>query len=445
MALRAAVTMGQPSDALPEVASPTTNAVPLKSADSFADDPHRQLEAAALADAIERLRGTISDERIDADLTVGQFVARTQSLGQLVKALQGAQQVGPPRWSGDVCEVRVRIDGAVVARALTGIAAEAGENSPRPAAALGAELSEWSQRAFTATGSSIGAAGAASALGESSGTAGDARAGRHIAYASARANAVTNVVERIDDVEFLPGVSVGQVMQDASVAAAVRSWLSGRPVTQVEFLIDGAVDVTIAVPGREFAERLCAAAKAGGRAVPQGADFDALASALGRRVSLAEGRGSANAAVRQPDGQIAPPTEPATGQSGGQPIEADTHGAVAASGTTMVGLPVWADRKIVCESLAMPAAGLSKLRIRSSAEDAAMQQLHREVDGLALPSGGTIAEAVRRDPLAATAVRRAMEHVQVEKVVYEVDGSVSVRILLDGADLWSALGEAGYR
>jgi hypothetical protein len=64
---------------------------------------------------------------------------------------------------------------------------------------------------------------------------------------------------------------------------------------------------------------------------------------------------------------------------------------------------------------------------------------------LTLPSGGTIGQSEKTDPRIAQAVDRALRHVEVAKVIYDPDGSVSVRVVLEAQQVWNELLDGGYR
>src|SRR5678816_1557117 len=70
--------------------------------------------AAATENAIQALRHQVRAVRLDRDLTVGQFVDKSEGEHQLVTTLARAQQIGGPRWLDDqTAQVRLEISVAI--------------------------------------------------------------------------------------------------------------------------------------------------------------------------------------------------------------------------------------------------------------------------------------------------------------------------------------------
>jgi hypothetical protein len=385
---------------------------------------------------------TISAQRIDNDLSVGQFLDRTQSTQRLINALQSAEQVGEPRWNDDGCEVRLKIAGPRLVAELTAIASAAGAASPRPPMALAAELDEWEQRVFTATGTSIAAERAADVPvpGIGMGTVG--RPARRAAFAAARQDAVRNLLDRISTISFVDGQTVGQVMNDPAIGAPVTDWLQTRPVTQVEYLGSRQLQITLAVGGTDLAQEILQSARDAHRPVPQGADTNRFVAAVNQEVGLVRGWGVAPGAG--PQGGIESAT--LSNESSSQPVQNPALAPTAPPAPMVpASPPPWVNQQVVGQATALANPNRARLRILSAAEDAAVANLKQSIDALALPAGGTLGQSEKADPRIAQSVQRSLRHVQVAKVIYDPDGSVSVRVVLEAQQVWSDLVDSGYR
>src|SRR5258706_13690250 len=64
------------------------------------EDANRSQVRAATADAVENLLDEVSRASLARNLTVDDFLRRTNSRDEMVKVLQRAQQIGGPRWIG---------------------------------------------------------------------------------------------------------------------------------------------------------------------------------------------------------------------------------------------------------------------------------------------------------------------------------------------------------
>jgi hypothetical protein len=435
-------------------ATPTTVsavAVPPASAPVTAAslDPSRRaaLVAAARADAVDRLLVNISAQRIDNDLTVGQFLDRTQSTPGLMAMLRSADQVGDPRWNDDGCEVRLDIAGSHLVAELTAIASSAGRASPRPPMALAAELDEWEQRTFTATGSAIVAERASDVPVPGIGMGSVGRPARRAAFAAARQGAIRDLLDRTAFIPFTGDQTFGQVMRDPAIGAPVTDWLQTRPVTQVEFLGSRQVQITLAVGGTDLAQEVLQSARDAHRPAPQGADAERFVAAIDQRVGLVRGWGAAPGSG--PDGGLESATlssgEPATqptGQPTGQPT---VQSAPPTPPLTPGAPPDWVNQQLVGQATALASQSRARLRVLSAAEDAAVANLRQSIEALPLPSGATIGQSEKTDRRVSQAVDRSLRHVEVAKVIYDPDGSVSVRVVLEAQQVWSDLVDGGYR
>ena len=112
---------------------------------------HAQVSAAT-ANAIAALREDVLRAPIARDLTVADFLDRTDRHADLDKVLARARMIGGPRWIDDdgTTQVRLEISGPLVRQALLRIAAAHPKKSPIPAEALAVELTKWDQVRFGA-------------------------------------------------------------------------------------------------------------------------------------------------------------------------------------------------------------------------------------------------------------------------------------------------------
>jgi hypothetical protein len=123
------------------------------------DDPRRAQVAAATADALDALRDDLLSAPVTADITVEEFVDRTEAHDQLAKALKRAEQIGGTRWLDDqTCQVRMELRGADLAETLVKIAAAHPREAGLPPDVLRERVAGLSELTFAATGMSTRAA-----------------------------------------------------------------------------------------------------------------------------------------------------------------------------------------------------------------------------------------------------------------------------------------------
>src|SRR4051812_14278012 len=112
--------------------------------------------SAALANAVDKLHDDIADERLSPQLTVGEFLNRTNAHDRLLDTLRRGQQIGGPRWTDDrTCQLKLAVPAEQVAHTLIDVANAAGPKSPIPAEALAVKLKDWKGRTFIETGTSL--------------------------------------------------------------------------------------------------------------------------------------------------------------------------------------------------------------------------------------------------------------------------------------------------
>src|SRR5688500_2601084 len=107
---------------------------------------------AARANAIASLHRQIYSTKITPALSVREFIKQTGGQAILQRALDGAEQIGGPRWIDDrICQVRMEISGVRVGNTLLEIANNTPALAPLSPGQLQAEVNDWKHRTFSAT------------------------------------------------------------------------------------------------------------------------------------------------------------------------------------------------------------------------------------------------------------------------------------------------------
>jgi hypothetical protein len=390
-------------------------------AQGHADPTRAQIEAAT-ADAIRVLKRDIRAATLTPNLTVGDFVSQTDSGDALDETIQGAQQIGGPRWIDDqTCQVKLEVPGAKVARSLVSIAAVRPRQSPLPAAALEQRTSNWKQRSFTATGTSI-SADRVPVIRPSdpnlrwSGITDD---DRRQAVAAARQDAARKLIDSIRPIELSPGKTVGDVVSREQVQKAVTDWVSSQPVVQLRYDDNMELELMVATPPDELLETVMSSAShTQGTTLPSDrASIEALQRAFSRHMTAAVGR----AKVTRADGAT---TTAAAIELPDRP-------------------PEWVFQSLDAEATAQPAR--TRLLTQSAAAGKATDLLRARVNALSLTPDMTIEQAAGANPRIAAAVERVVLRARLYKVDYNADGTAMVRMMLDPRDLWTELRQATSR
>jgi hypothetical protein len=386
-------------------------------------DARRAQVDAAVFNAVEGLYREVTRSPVTGAVTVGELVERVGGRAELIRALQGAQEIGGPRWLDDqTAQVRLEISGSRVRQVVLQMAASNPRKTPVNADALAALLADWDRKTFGAVGTSTGAAGVVELrpTAEDPAWAGVPEQARRDAIAAARTDAGRRVIDGVRQVELKQGVTVGQVMERAGspVAGALDRYLADRPVTGVQFRQDRQVEVGLSVPGEELAGVIRGAVE--GMKDPQLAavDWNGVTGQIVRAVGQGTGVATAGGAVRrEPDAGVAQVAPSATVRIPAEP-------------------PEWVWRQVDADASAK--GGESALKCARAAERAAGEKLRAQVD--ALPLGGmTIGEAGTRDPRVADAVGRGVARARVYKSDYQADGTATVYVSLELRDVWEQL------
>jgi hypothetical protein len=372
----------------------------------------RDQVAAASRRAIESLRAQIGQEPIGRGFTVDDLLKKTSSSKEFMKTIDRAQQIGGPRWiDAQTCQVRLEIDGPVVARRLVEIATLDHLESPIPPEVLQFNLRNWDNRTFSATGSSACSSAAMDVRpDEGTGWAEVSRAARRQAVSSARQDAADKVLATISPVPLGPKQTIGDALKVAPVAQDVRQWIEARPITQVQFMPDRRVGVTLAVPADGL--------------------LQALRDSVGRHKAL---------------GSIDPSAWSAAGEqfasligSGGVLGAAQAGAArVSQSAVTLPDIPPdWAQKQIEAVGIVHSGHGLLAAR---AAEADADEKLRGQVRRLQLQPTMTLAQAADQDKEIADAIDRGIGHARTTRTEYPPAGGAQVTTSLDLNDVWQEL------
>lgn len=387
-----------------------------------ADEPRRAQVAAATADALGALQDDVLSTPVTADLTVAQFVDKTDSREALVKALRRAELIGGTRWPDDqTCEVRMELSGSELAEALVQIAAANPRAAGLPPDVLRARVAGLRERTFAATGMSTSAIDHLRPALDDEAWRGVADEAVRAAIADARHSAARQVLESVEAIEAPGGAALGELFEDQQVRDALEGWAMNRPVTSVQFQPELEVRVTIAATGEDFWNELVAAVD-DREDLPFPGDEEArreLRARVLRRVEPAVGRARAKGELDGGGGGAQPASDAAS-------IPADP--------------PRWVVRHADAKGAASPpVAGNSRLKTARAAEKAARRELSRQIDGLPLSRDLTLGDAARRDGRLRDAIVRTLRRAKVSKVNYLAGGSAEVSISLDLRELWYEL------
>jgi hypothetical protein len=380
-----------------------------------ADDLRDAQVDAATANAIEALRADVADERLSPKVTVQDLLKKTDSAGDLIKALRRAQRIGGPRWIDDqTCQVRLELGGDRVADALVQIAQTHADTSPIPADAIRQKLQSWDNRTFVATGTSA----ASEVIGGLRPQGNEAWArvsneARKAAILSAKQNAAQRAIDGVKPIKLTKTKTVADALANAEVNDAMMAWVQSRPATSVQFRDDLSVDVTLVVPPGEMFD-VFRTSLHDKKAVPQPAsdeDWLRVRKEFVDRATNVTGRGRAvSQAPTQPQLLAILPDE----------------------------APKWINQPLTAEATSDRASG-GKLRTARAAEDKAITELRKKIDALPLTSSQTIGAVTKQNKSLGDAIDQALQHAKPYKVDYRGDGSVSVKVMLDARDLWDAL------
>jgi hypothetical protein len=381
------------------------------------DDP-RTLQDAAIADATKNLGDEIRAAHISRDLTVNDFITRTGADQQLLQLLHRAERIGGPRQIDDqTFQIRMELRGDRVAAALVEIARQAEDRSPIAPDALAQALSDWKNRTFSVTGSSLSFQRADSLPPGAVSPAWRAvtKEAQDQAKAAARDDAVQRVLEAVGPVR-VGEKTAGDVIEDNdSVKMALSDWLRKRPVNNLVFGDDLRVSYTLSASGEElFDQFLAAARQAKIRIDLDRATYDKLKDEFGRRVT------------------------PTTGSSGDNKKTQLLKVGDAAPATIPPQPPDWVFQQI--DATGQAKYRDAKLQAQQEAVDRANDAIRAKLQALPLNKNETVGEAAKHDPLVKDALNRAISQTRIYHVSYPADG-VEVKVALDPREFWQALNQ----
>jgi hypothetical protein len=368
----------------------------------------RDQVSAANTQALVELRRAIASEPIGDGYTVGDLISKTGTKKRFAEAISRAQQIGGPRWldDGATCQVKLELPAGRVASTLVAIATQSNLETPVPANVLQGRLQSWTNRTFSATGTSTGAA-----------AVGDGARGKGVC--DARDRAVAQTMDAIRPVALAGGKTVGDALAQKEVGQRVEEWLTARPLTQIEFADGGESRVSVTVSPDELFDTFRVAAGAAvvnnqPVALPKDEnEWQRVRNEFNARVTPTVTRGVANANANA----AAPPVNVKLA-------------AVAVPNAA----PNWIDRTIDAEGKGT--AKGSQLKAARAAEADAANKLRAKLDPLPLGGGMTIAQAVAKDKTLENALDRALVRARTMRVEYQGVDAATAKVQLDLREVW---------
>lgn len=348
-----------------------------------AEDP---VVAAARNDASARLASQIVDEPLDAGMTIGAFLDATQSQSLLASAIDRAEQVGGPRvLARQFVQVRLQLSGESVRDVLVRAAEASGAKSPIKPDRVKAVTKVLAFRTFTATGT----ADAADVLANASST----QPAENGSVGAARADAARVLLTRIEARVAKDDVQLAEQLRDPRTRERLLESLSRR--AKLSSVEQGPDEVRVTAIVSIDDE-------------PITTELNAISPKL-------------LAAVRA---EGATPTVGRAKVEQAKPVE-------------IPNVPAWVNEPITTSASA-PDAG-SKLRTARAAENAARDAMREKLRSLPLAERETLGTASQVDPHFADAIDAAAISARVVGTDYRADGSVEVRVSIDGQSVWQAV------
>ena len=390
------------------------------------DEGGRAQVRAATADAVSNLLEEVSRASLARNLSVGEFLRRTNSSDELVKVLQRAQQVGGPRWIDDhTCQIELQISGPVVAGALNRIAAANPRATPISPRELARVVKEWDERSFSATGAATSRLPAVRVRG--SDRIGHPRTGgwqeisqkaRDQAVAAAKLDAARRSMSSVRPITLTPRSTVGDALAVKGVGERMQEWYVSQPAARVELTDDMEAVVELeGTPAESFETFHDLALKQKEVAVPADErEWDRVKEDFERRMVTPIGR--AVVPMDGPGGEAV--------MAGPKPLALPGHS------------PAWARRRLEATG---SGKAHSKLMAARDGEAAAEAKLRRQIEELELTPTQTVGQAAKEDPRVERAINRALGRTRIGKADYHADDSAEVSVYLDLGDFWRELRE----
>lgn len=382
--------------------------------DALASSSEAQVSAAT-GNAVDRLISDVLEERIGMDLTVRQFIERTEGLKQLQMVLSGAQPVGGPRWLDEqTCQVKLSIPRERVLDVLRELAEFRPGRSPLPPEALTQQLKDWRGKTFVATGVALSAARARELAPPANALAWQniSEQARRETVLQASSNAAARTLDSLRSVELSPGQPLAGALENSEVRQRLLAYLGEQPVTGVQFRDDLSVETTLRPQTDDLLATLMDTLKAASVTVPQDpAQVERLRLSIDQHLVPAVGRAKADDSV--PGSRIML-----------QSLASERP-------------PAWTRKSV--EIIATAAAAESPLKTARQAEDQALAKLREQIGAFSLPGDTTVADQAKQNPAVVRIVDDMMMRARVTKVDYLPDGSASVRLSFDPRDLWDEI------
>jgi len=375
---------------------------------------------AATDNAAQDILAQIHAQRLEAGMTVDDFLNETGGDPALRDFLRRSRPIGGPRWLEDsACQIRLEVNGADIAHLLVDIASRNPAQSPIPPDQLSLLLANLRTHVFTATGSSA-SFGINPPPPSDSAWAPIPSNLRLVAIQQATTNAVSTVLASISTIEVANNQTVGDTLQISDVKDALTQWLLARPVTSIDYRrssSDGSlqVRVTLAVNASDLFDTYRAILMVRD-IVPHFSDAQSWADLRAKIAnSMAAAVGTAVLA------------QSATAPVATQPVV-----------TIPSQPPNWASTTLDVTGAGAPMR--NPLRAARAAEANAMAALNSAVQALPLDSQQSIADACRGNPWLQRRISRAIEEgAHLASAHYHADGSVTCQMTLDLNLVWSAL------
>jgi hypothetical protein len=377
--------------------------------------PGPQVDAAK-SDAVESLKRQIIVSHINSDLTVADLIGKVGGETELERTLASAEELGGPRWLGDqAVQVRLSIDGSRIARMLLNLVQAHPRQSPITADALQRQLKWWSDRIFSATGTSTGAGDISRLRPPLSDRAwwNVSDADRRRALVSARDNAVNRIIQSLAAIQLDDDKKLGPAVGEPTVAQPLRQWLDNQPIKEVQFNDDLTVKLTLADLGSGI--------------------WPVLRSNLGNQRSVPVP--SSDADWERLHQQVIAAAASAIGVGMVQPP--DKAGPAPQATLLPMDPPAWSREQAEAEATS-PQDG-SPLHTSRRAEALAVEKLRDQINRLPLSAGITVGIAAGKDPRIEQAIARSVSRARPSKVDYGPKGAVTVHVILRLADLWALM------
>lgn len=393
-----------------------SGAARLLAADESAQDSQVR---GAVVGAVGSMLNDLSVERLTPDVTVGEFLRRTNGADQLARTLERGELLGGPRWiDKQTCQVQLQISGARILAALKQIAVNNPHTTPLPPETFDRLAQRWRERDFTSSGTTTSAVPLADLRphGINGPWAHVRDEDRARTITNARRDAVERVLASLRHVPLTRATTVGDVLEKPALRHAIEAWLAERPITRVEFRRDLEVELVLNVTPTETLDAIRSqlsqpSSDLKGLDLPSPSD-DAAWSFI---------HGLFERHMAGPVGHAAVPAETV----GHRPV-APAH------------VPAWVETH--ADEVGIATLGESKLKSSLRAEARAREKLRERIESLSLSTNATVGQTATQDPHVRDAVSRAVSRATIMQTDYDNPrGSVSVHVSLDLREFWAAL------